>query len=235
MNGPSELIGLIDQRIRAASGQTRAIGTCMERDIVGPGALVTFDGSTVAVPVKVLGQVVLRPSMRCTLDKYGTEWLVTGTFATPALGRATFYDSGTATSTTSTSFVGFGAMPTFDFIKYHDDSNVRIFMSGSCYASTNTARMRFAVRLVQTDGDTPWTPVDFVGPELRLDTLLVRQYGAADFTIPNTFNGELLPAGTYTCTWRWRRTNGTGTLNADTTDMFSMVIEEKVLPSSPYV
>lgn len=239
VNGPSELVALVDQRIRAAAVATRAFGTCAGRDVVGPGASVLFDGSTVAVPVKVLGHVVLRAGMRCTLDKYGTEWIVTGAFAVPEFGYTNMFVPGVVTTTTSAAFTDVAGFPTFQFVKYHDATAVEFTQSAVCYSQTATSRMRYALRLTQTDGDTPYTPVDIVGVEIRLDDINIRSPQTQQWIVPgptNTMGSDVnIPAGVYTGVWRWRRTNGTGTLTMDTTDQFSLTVREKVLPSSPYV
>lgn len=74
-----DLVRLIDARIEAARQKWTATGTLVERQSQSR-ATVTFDGSGVPVPVKVLGHVPTRADSRVTLIRYGSDWVVTGAF-----------------------------------------------------------------------------------------------------------------------------------------------------------
>ncbi len=228
MSLDDQLIGLIDQRVRLHQVRGEALGTCVGRDIAGPGADVLFDGATVAVPVKVWGHVVLRPGMRCGLRKYGTEWIVEGAFATPAMGRAEIFTTATATSCGSTSYIDMAGLPTVEFTKLHENTWIDIDMSAMAFVNTAGQGSRFAVRLIQLEGDTPYTPVDLDGPIIFFSQV-AHLGGSARYARSG------VPAGRYTVQPRWRRTSGTVNIQANTEDLFHFILNEVVMSTSPYV
>lgn len=234
MSFDEDLVRLIDQRIRAHQQQTAAVGTCVNRDTTGPVGYVLFDGATVAVPVKVAGGVVLQPGMRCLLNKYGTEWVVTEAFGAPALGFANAFVFGpaVAATTTSSTFVDITGMDAFTFTKYQDLSWCRVFYSASC-TTTGTApvEVRWGLRFTQVSGSTAYTPVDYSGPHFHHNTIGEHNSNGVQFLIGGVGIALGAPAGTYSCTLRWRRTQGTGTLTCDNNDVFSVTVEEFVNPS----
>lgn len=74
----ADLVNLVDARIAAADRRTRNVGTFVQMD--GDYAMVSFDGSSLALPCKYLANVSLTPDARVTLEQYGSDWVVTGTF-----------------------------------------------------------------------------------------------------------------------------------------------------------
>ncbi|MCX5066670.1 flagellar biosynthetic protein FliO [Micromonospora lupini] len=74
-----DLLRLIDARIESARDRATATGTVQERQSATRAA-VTFDGSALAVPVKVLTHVQVRENSRVTLVRFGSEWVVVGVF-----------------------------------------------------------------------------------------------------------------------------------------------------------
>jgi len=225
-----DLIRLVDQRIAQYSQRRSAVGTCVTREVIGWGASVLFDGATTAVPVKVLGHVELQPGMRCTLDKYGSEWLVTGAFAVPQMGEAGGLAFNVGVVTTSiTTFADHTGLSTFTFQKFHDNTAVEIFHSGSGYATVQNTTARWALRLTQTEGETPYTPVDLNTFYLSWSTANERIWGLSTFT----YTG--IPAGIYTGQWRWRRAAGTGVVTNAGEDFYSYKLREVVRASSPYL
>ncbi|MFC0504213.1 hypothetical protein [Micromonospora costi] len=74
-----DLLKLIDARIEAYRQKQTATGTVQTRQSASR-ATVTFDGSALAVPVKVLGHVHVRENSRVTLARFGSEWVVVGVF-----------------------------------------------------------------------------------------------------------------------------------------------------------
>lgn len=74
-----DLLRLIDARIESARQRQTATGTVQERQSINR-ATVTFDGSALALPVKVLSHVAVRQSSRVTLVRFGSEWVVVGAF-----------------------------------------------------------------------------------------------------------------------------------------------------------
>jgi hypothetical protein len=74
----SDLLDIIDARIASMMPRMSAVGTIIEW--TPPAAMVLFDGSTLAVPVKVFNDVDGRAGDRCGLMKFGHDWAVTGSF-----------------------------------------------------------------------------------------------------------------------------------------------------------
>jgi hypothetical protein len=224
------LVRLIDQRIAMSRAVTRATGTCITRATTGPGADVMFDGSTVAMPVKVLGTVFLTPGDRCVLDKYGTEWIVTGSFSALGLGEASRYVTGPSGGTgnlSSTSYVDFQEITPLGFNKRYDGTYIRIGMTASCYAETNTATMFFALRFSPTDTTTGYTATDYT-------TNYIFHHSTLEHRTNTAFRRILsVPAGYYLVQARWRKSSGSGTLKADAQDLFSIEIDEGIRESAP--
>ncbi|WP_146605722.1 hypothetical protein [Micromonospora craterilacus] len=73
---------LIDARIRAARDRQTAVGT-VQASLSASRATVTFDGSALAVPVKVLAHASVQAGSRVALTRYGSEWVVVGAFGPP--------------------------------------------------------------------------------------------------------------------------------------------------------
>lgn len=226
------LITVIDQRVRLGKVRERATGSCVTRETTGPTADVLFDGSTVAMPVKVLGTVFLTPGDRCVLDRFDTEWIVTGSFSAFGLGEASYQAFGPPGGTgglTSGSFVDFVDIPPITFDKAFDGTYVRMGLSASAYAETspNTA-VRFGFR---------FTPADVNGTtaqDIALNSIYFN--GMLDHE-GNYHHARLAPfhlnAGRYTIQLRWRRSAGTGTIKADDQDMFALELDEGVATAVP--
>lgn len=222
------LINMVDQRIRLATARTRAIGRCVSRDTTGPGANVTFDGSTVAMPVKVLGNVTLRAGDRCVLDLYGTEWIVTGSFTAPALGEASIMVAPSATTgaLTSFSFVDLQEIPAIDFNKMFDGTYVRMAIMAGCYVTAQPTSVRFGLRLNPIDAPG-YTASDISITFINFNTANAHNYAT------NAVRVLDIPAGKYSAQLRWRRAAGTGSVFADGNDLFTIEIDEGVRFSAP--
>jgi hypothetical protein len=74
----SDLLDIVDGRVRSMLPTLSAVGTIIEWN--PPSAMVLFDGSNLAVPVKVFNDVDGRAGDRCGLMKFGNDWAVTGSF-----------------------------------------------------------------------------------------------------------------------------------------------------------
>lgn len=234
MAGPrvSADIELIDERIRRAEAAEIKMGTCVSRDDAGPGAMILFsDGSTVAVPVKVFGQVVLNPGMRCGVIRYGTEWVVMGTFASPSLGYINQFAFAPATVPTvaTGAFIDVAGFDPVTFTKLYDNTSIEIQHTCGGFADVGQTKVRWGVRFTQTRGNTPYTALDY-------------QTCYIDFSVANMHMSHtslhsisLVPAGTYTVTTRWKRTGGTGIISTSGDDLYSLALREYVPPDNPYV
>jgi hypothetical protein len=229
MSLDADLVQLIDQRIRANSSREKASGTCSQRDLTGPGAQVTFDGSTVAMPVKVLGHVMLQPGDRCVLDKYGSDWIVTGSFSTYGLGfiDGLYFGPAVDETTTSATFVDLVAIAPLTFNKVYDYTHVRMRTTCSGSASVAGTGARYGLRFTPQDAGSSYTPVDY-------STSFVWFSGTAqDLSTWAGFTNFAIPAGEYSVQMRWRRTSGTGILTADNSNEFMIEIAESLPPYVP--
>src|SRR6478609_8422663 len=79
------MLDLIDARVRAATDRHTAMGTMSERTSA-TRAMVTFDGSSVAVPVKMFSDVLAMQGDRVGLIRIGTDWVVVGAFSAVEIG-----------------------------------------------------------------------------------------------------------------------------------------------------
>jgi hypothetical protein len=86
------LLDLVDARVAAGRDRTTIMGTLSERTSA-TRAMVTFDGSSVAVPVKIFSDVTALEGDRVGLVRFGTDWVVVGTFAAVQIGTYIDYSS----------------------------------------------------------------------------------------------------------------------------------------------
>lgn len=226
---------LIDQRIRLSQRKTSANGTVVTRDTTGPGCTVLHDGASVATPAKVLGSVFANVGDRVVLDLYGSDWLVTGSFTALAFGEGNRAVDGLPSATgamSSATFVDLTEYGSFSFSKAYDNTFVRVGLTASCFTSVAGTRVAWAVRVVQTAGNTTYGATDLTMGGFVMNaatshtsvTKFKRYLGLADGGIP---------AGTYTVSLRWRRVSGTGTITADTNDEFAIELDERVRALAP--
>jgi hypothetical protein len=231
MNLDDNLIRLIDQRIRAAQQTNRATGTCVTRATTGPSADVIFDGSTVAMPVKVAGNVFVQPGFRCLLDKYGSDWVVTNAWSALGMGEASkaqFGPSG-GNNTNSATFIDQTDITPFQFNKMFDATYVRAAMYVTCYTDVDGTAGRFAFRFNPLDSGSTYTPVDYDMVFIKLENGNGHQPGYHNYRIVG------LPAGSYSVQLRWRRQAGTGTVRIDGNDIFVFELDEGVRANTPFL
>lgn len=213
-----DVVTLIDQRIAAAQRTERAVGTVVTVDSSLLRATVTFDGSALAVPVRVAGGVSVVAGDRVTLDRYGSDWVVTACFAVrwPACeGLNGASGSGT---TTSGVWVRMPGDPEFAFVKRWADTRVEATVATSAYVAGSAAtRMTAGVRFVPAAGGA------------STDAHVVQYYFNATLD-HRAFSGTQLvsglAAGVYTVQLVWARVGGSGTLTQDTGDWLSAVCRE---------
>jgi hypothetical protein len=222
------LVDLIDQRVRAGQARTRMVGTCVDRDTTGPGAQVIVDGDVFAVPVKVLGHVFLQDGHRCVLDKYGSDWIVTGSFAAFGLGESTYHNVGsTPESVTSSAYVDLAQVAPKTITKRFDGTYLRMAIKATAWVATTAGtQLRFGLRLTPTSGQA------FTATDYNVTFLL---YNVVSQHLVNAGWARNLgiPAGDYTWQVRWRRPAGTGTPTFDTGDEISVELDEGVRGVAP--
>lgn len=230
MSYDADLIALIDQRIRAHTRRERAVATVQNRDTTGPGALAVFDGSSVGVPVKVLGNVFCKPGDRVVVDLYGSEWIVTGSFTATTFGEASRllfglpFATGSLMSPFYVDLSEFGALT---FSKAFDETYIRIGMRASGYVSVAPTRASWAARITQIAGVTPYPATDHTVCILEYNTASVHQGVYSAYRIVG------VPAGTYEITMRWRRDSGAGGITSDTNDLMLIEVDEQVRAAVP--
>lgn len=75
-----DMVDLIDERIAAHAKAATATGSVVKRT-TATTALVTFDGSAQATPVKCFGDVNIGEGDRVGMVRLGVDWTITGTFS----------------------------------------------------------------------------------------------------------------------------------------------------------
>lgn len=226
-----ELIRLIDQRIRADKSRIRHTGTVVSRDTTGPKGMVQFDGATVATPVKFAGGVYASPNDRCLLDLYGTsDWIVTNTWAASTFGEASKQLDGLPATTgalTSNTFVDLTEFGTITFTKFFDATFIRVAVQWGAFSSATATQLAMGVRLTPTAGAIGFSATDYA---------LGRMYFNVASKYENNYTPRRLvgvPAGTYTCSLRWRRVSGAGNIQADAITSYALELDERVRATVP--
>lgn len=230
MSFTEDQIELVRQQVRAAQLRDRAAGTCVTRSTTGSFADVIFDGSTVSQPVKVLGNVFIQAGDRCVLDRYGSDWLVTGSFSESGFGESSRVvqmssTTGTLTNSSYSDVTEFGTMP---FSKFFDNTYVRFGLHASAYCITAAAtQVQFGIRVTPVDSGSSYAATDL-------------DMNRFHFAAINTHVGDYMPvrivgipAGSYTLSLRWKRFAGAGGVVADSGDKFVMEADERIRAASP--
>lgn len=227
-----EEIQAIDDRVRRGEGNVTQLGTVVERTF-DDNALVVFDDSQGAIPVKVAGGVEAYVGDRVGLVKFGTWWIAVLSMAHrwPS-DNGDAHTMATGGTTTSATYADTPDVVQASFTKRWDLTRVRVFVSASF---SNVG----AVALAQYG-------VTFTSPTMgTTNTLFVAQMFDNYLDAPNAqhrhccgvmyFPGgtawntpvvDALPAGDYTVRMRWRRASGTGTLSMDVNDLVTLSVAE---------
>lgn len=219
MTANNDLVDLIDARIKQNMSKQKTMGTMTARDTTGPGAMVVFDGAVVEIPCRVAGNVHAAAGDRVGLIQFGNDWVVMFTYARRALGHtktAGVFSVGTKGNTTWEDMPG---SPTVTVTKHYDSTMLGIEVHASAYATTSSAKINVGVRI--TNPAAAYDNDNSVYLFLYNDTLKHLAYSGTNWT-PN----GVPPAGQYTLVLRWRREDGTGTLNVDGSDWYSLEVTE---------
>jgi hypothetical protein len=213
----ADLLRAIDERISSRRERVTAVGTVTSRSAVSTVNTldVAMDGSSLALPVKQFAGVLARAGDRVGLVKFGSEWVVVGSFGRLAPESAGVALSATIGSTTSATYTPTPGAESFTFVKDWDDTKVRLRADVGCYASgaVNTAV--------------------FIGLHFaQLSTTYdVGYLMHSNLSIHNMVSGHHpgvsgIPAGTYTVGLQWKRTTGAGSLSQDMNDWISIGASE---------
>lgn len=227
-------IALIDQRIAVSRARDRAIGSIVSRDTTGPGAQVVFDGSTVAVPVKCVGNVFCQPGDRVLLDRYGTEWIITNAFSSLALGEASVNTFGPAVTVTltSTTYVDMVDVPAATFTKFFDGSFIRFQFNAQQFVTNTVTRVQYALRLTATSGADGYTATDYPMNFYAAAT------GSTFIHFGTTATGRItgVPAGQFSVQARWKRISGSvGNVQYNDDDIVSFELDERVAANAAHL
>jgi hypothetical protein len=212
------LLDVIDQRIKTSAERTSAVGTVAYRSTSfhDRECLVTFDGSSVAVPCKMAGDVEVQSGDRVGLQKFGSDWAVIVSFTRRwpnEIGFDTTAATGTSTSTTYTDVPG---SPAFTIIKRYDETTLKLYVSVSCSSDSTGMRAMFGL----SDGTTTYDVVS-----VHLGATAFVRYSMSSYRSLFAF-----PAGEYTFTLQWKRTAGTGTLQMFVDDDWVSIGATEIAP-----
>lgn len=227
-----DLITVMDQRIRAAMKADQLFGTVVTRASAGPAATVQLDGSTVPIPVKCLGHVFCQPQDRVGLIRWGSDWLIVGSYSGPGFGEASRTIDSLSAATgqlTSSTFVDLTEFGTLTFTKFYDNTYVDTQMSygGFLFSGGTNTRIAYGLRFAIVNGGAGYIEQDYRLGYIFYNVSVNHQNGAGRLRILG------IPAGTYTVSVRWRRSSGTGSGGADQNDFFAVGINECVRASAP--
>ena len=87
----AEWLAIVEELISQRLGSLTAVGTVVER--TPTGAMVLFDGSAVAVPVKASSNVACVAGDRVGLAKFGTDWTVISNFSAAPVPQQQLFDT----------------------------------------------------------------------------------------------------------------------------------------------
>lgn len=218
-----KVLDLIDQRIRAAAGRDTAMGTVVERAADATTAMITIDGSSLAVPVKVFGNVPAAAGDRVGLTRFGSDWVVIGTFTgatTSPLGSANVQTNLGSGTLGLASYQDLPGTPGFTFAKVQSDTVVRFAVAVSLFVTVANTYCLVGFQV---------NPLG-VGSTVDYD---VAAHLFNSSTVYHHFSGFVrvtdLPAGEYDVIGRWRIGSGSGQMNADGNCTISMEATEELL------
>jgi hypothetical protein len=210
------LMEVIDQRVAAGVARDTATGTVSARSTTGTGAQVVFDGSALAVPVKVAGGVHAFAGDRVALQRFGADWVVVVSFTPRGPSRATTGGALGFGTTTSVTYVDMPGPVQLAFTKWYDLTTVVARIEVAAYTTgAGDTGVRYAVNMATGAGSTDYDVAHFFFNP-----------GVQHLPVAGTAPITGLVAGVYTVTARWRRTAGTGTLTVDSNDWLSMDLNE---------
>jgi hypothetical protein len=189
------LIQAIDERVRRAVPRTSDQGTVQSVQGDAFRAMVVMDGSSVAMPVKILGDVHCAVGDRVVLDRYGSDWVITGCFATRPLGYGSVNESAGSGNTSSGTMAALPSGSSFSFSKRWDWTPVRLSVLTSCFSSAATTRVAFGIDI---DGAV------YLLAKQWFQTSLTRSAVGGFRTV------DTIPSGDYVATVMWRLDAGAG-------------------------
>lgn len=138
---------------------------------------------------------------------YGGSYVLAGIGSNGNVNAVT-----TAGTTTSATYVDFPGSPAAGINKHWNSSKIKVSLAVSCFSTVANTTPEFGININGVDYD-----------------LGGYQIGPASTILPQTLIVPVaagLVAGIYSCTLRWKRTAGTGTLTTNTGCWLSLMVEE---------
>lgn len=220
----SDLASYVDQRIDAKRETIQVMGTIVTCDgsII---ATVEFDGGGTH-PVLIFRNVRAKPGDRVGLQKYGSDWIVTGTLGEGVPNMEAFYHVvATSGNTFSTSFVDMPGPLDFTFEKRYDYTRVIVDFSKTSYLGSGNDRFSgFGVKMTGLDsGIVVFKESNFFF--FNVSGVHHASHGLSIFPGGNGVNE--LPHDTYTARLQWRTTTGGAqATHVDTNDEIHLTFTE---------
>lgn len=147
----ADMLRTVDQMITARRDRITAVGTVSARPATRTANTlsVTFDGSTLAVPVKKFAGVIVRENDRVGLVKFGNEWIVVGSWTAFDYPEQGYIGVGTVGTTASATYAATPGGESISFTKAFDDTKVRMAVDVGAYAGGAFRRVMFGLRFVE--------------------------------------------------------------------------------------
>lgn len=221
-NFTEDNLDAIDERIRKAVDTGRAWGTVQSVDLTNFLCQVIMEGTTVAVPAKLFQHTWCEEQDRVALDKWGSDWFVSGVMKVTPYERtwreSSLQRDGASGSTSSSSYANMPGTPTWTVNKQFDATKLRHDFACSMYADAIDRAVHLGVQL------TGITTLDVTkGHWANTDGALA---GIRMFIVGWVYQTGVA-AGTYTANARWK-TDGFGTITTDSDDRWSFSTRELV-------
>lgn len=202
------LLAVIDQRIQAAATATNPAGTVMSVDTTNLRAMVTFDGSSLAVPVKMFGHIDAAEGDRVGLQRFGTDWVIVGAYARRWQAVSGAHQLSAGGTMSSTTYADLPGSPSFTFTKRWATSAVLMGVHSEVLTDTANTKAVFGLEWIDSTGTT-----------LATYNLAWLEMVAA-FTV-GTISGlhhgiTGITAGAWTVKGKWARWLGAGAIGQNT-------------------
>lgn len=223
-----DILQAIQAEVARGEKQITQFGTVasMTSDV---DALVTFDGSSANIPVKLFANNRIQQGDRIGLMKVGPWWVGIGGFTARFLGangNQNFQSTGG--TTTSGTFGDFPTALSFTFVKKQDLTRVRMYMGTYLYITgAGDAGVVTGLKFSSTvygdvTLDVAARYINSFYVNVHVDCIGTK-YAPGSATWDGTTS---LPAGTYTVSAQWARYTGAATLNVGADDRVSIECAE---------
>lgn len=197
------LLQAIREQIARNTPRTMDQGTVQSVRSDSYRAMVVMDGSSVAMPVKTVGNVDAGVGDRVILSRYGSDWVIVGAYHTGGLGYGYKNESAASGNTSSGSFTAVPSATAFSISKRWDWTVLRLDLATSCFSSTASSRVEVGIQIA----GVPYP--------------LAKQFFATSVTRSAVVGFDtvgFIPAGDYTASVVWRLDAGVGPIQQQIAD-----------------